>query len=244
MTWLVDAYNVIFSCKLLRASATTEELNRARFELINQVSSWINRQSGSSAIVVFDAKNPPRECPNVFHRDQLTVMFAREFDEADDLIEKLIRKHSTTRQLTVVSSDRRLVNAAKRRKANHLDSETWFNLLIEPLPPKQDESEETESQSRTEEVEIDADQWLEYFNLDQSELDKVSSDLPDPRWVGDIDRGSFKFNPQDFNAGLSPEFDDLFGNDFDSDVIQEMQNIFPKELLEEIETEIEQEEDE
>ena len=57
------------------------------------------------------------------------VVFAHEHDEADTLIEEMIRLHSTPKSLTVVSNDNRLKTAAQRRKAVAMDCEVWLDQL-------------------------------------------------------------------------------------------------------------------
>jgi hypothetical protein len=49
--------------------------------------------------------------------------------EADDLIEDLIRQHSAPRQLTVVSDDHRIQQAARRRHCVALNCAAYLDLL-------------------------------------------------------------------------------------------------------------------
>jgi len=58
------------------------------------------------------------------------VKFSIGHADADELIEQLIRRDSTPRRLTVVSSDHRLQRAAKRRKAHAIDSDKWFSAVL------------------------------------------------------------------------------------------------------------------
>jgi hypothetical protein len=58
------------------------------------------------------------------------VLFAVDYDDADALLEELIARHSAPRKLTVVSSDRRLQRAARRRKARVMDSQAWYEELL------------------------------------------------------------------------------------------------------------------
>jgi hypothetical protein len=55
----------------------------------------------------------------------LQIEFAPRGTEADDVMEELIRSHSSPRALKVVSSDHRLHRAARRRKATPIDSDKW-----------------------------------------------------------------------------------------------------------------------
>ncbi|MEM7626702.1 MAG: NYN domain-containing protein [Planctomycetota bacterium] len=52
---------------------------------------------------------------------------------ADDLIIQLINQHSAPRRLTVVSSDRQIRAAARRRKARDLSSDDFIDKLVDQL---------------------------------------------------------------------------------------------------------------
>jgi predicted RNA-binding protein with PIN domain len=66
--------------------------------------------------VVFDAAHAPPDADAVLEIHGIQVYFAVGEHEADDLIEKLIRSASAPKQLTVVSDDHRLQDAARRRR--------------------------------------------------------------------------------------------------------------------------------
>lgn len=81
--------------------------------------------------VVFDAKDPPAGVQDRFECGSIRVRFAVDYPEADDLIEKLILRHSAAKQLTVVSSDNRIKMAATRRGAAVWDSDRWIDRLVD-----------------------------------------------------------------------------------------------------------------
>lgn len=59
----------------------------------------------------------------------LDVVYAGASQEADDVIELLIARDSAPRRLLVVSTDRRLVRAANRRRAQSITSEAFLRHL-------------------------------------------------------------------------------------------------------------------
>lgn len=59
----------------------------------------------------------------------LDVVYAGANQEADDVIERLIAHDSAPRRLLVVSTDRRLVRAARRRRAQSIASEAFLRHL-------------------------------------------------------------------------------------------------------------------
>ena len=72
----------------------------------------------SQTTIVFDAKQAPPGLPHQLDHGGITVIFARGYDDADELIEELIASNSTPRRLTVVSSDHRIQRAARRRRGD------------------------------------------------------------------------------------------------------------------------------
>lgn len=63
----------------------------------------------------------------------LKILFAVEHDEADDLIEELIKAHHSPKSLIVVSSDLRVRRHAMARRAQSIDAETFSGSLRRPL---------------------------------------------------------------------------------------------------------------
>ena len=230
MTLIIDGYNVILSCGLLRQDNDPLAMNRARMALINRVARLIESPR-EVAVIVFDAKNPPAGLPSIFHKRGVTVMFAKEYDEADDLIEYLIRVHSSPKQLTVVSSDRRLQTAAKRRKAVSRTADAWLDEMI-AAEEKIDRQKTVERQPpadahpQSADRPIEVDKWLEFFQIDEQEL------------LAQLDADT-----AEFQSGVSAEFDDLFGSSIDPDDLDDLKNIFPQDFLDDIEAELGEEED-
>ena len=97
--------------------------------LVEHLEDWVREKT----CVVFDAANPPRDRPSSFAIQGLEVRFAVGYPEADDLIEELIASHSAPKRLTVVSSDHRVQQAAKRRGWTVFDSEPWFDRLLDGI---------------------------------------------------------------------------------------------------------------
>jgi len=228
---------VILSCGLLRNENDPLALNRARIALINRVTRLIESPR-EMAVIVFDAKLPPAGLPSIFHTRGATVMFAKEYDEADDLIEHLIRIHSSPKQLTVVSSDRRLQTAAKRRRAVSKTAEVWLDEMIaaEAKFKRQKsvgQQPPTDSQPPLDERPVEVDKWLEFFQIDDRELlIELGADAE-----------STTAGVEDFQSGVSAEFGDLFGSSIKPADLDDMKGVFPQEFLDDIEAELGDDED-
>jgi predicted RNA-binding protein with PIN domain len=76
-------------------------------------------------VVVFDAARAPDGLPGRLTHRGIRVWFAREYPDADSLIEELV-EDATSPHLVVVSNDRRLQVAARRRRAKAVSCEEWL----------------------------------------------------------------------------------------------------------------------
>jgi predicted RNA-binding protein with PIN domain len=131
----------------------------------------------AKTIVVFDARESPRGIPSEYEFQGIAVRFARDHDEADDLIEELIAAHASTSSLTVISSDTRLQKAARRRKAAFFDSRTWFDSLqaVEPAPTNElnlSDPEQNPDPERKKDERLDATEVAEWIS-------KMGTEPPD-----------------------------------------------------------------
>ena len=129
MAILIDGYNLIHSVGLIPRRIGPRTLERSRRALLNSLANHLGPEHVNSTTVVFDAKDSrPDAASSADHRG-ITVLFAHDHEEADELIEQLIRHDSAPRQLVVVSSDHQIQQAARRRGAQAVDSETWYDQL-------------------------------------------------------------------------------------------------------------------
>ena len=143
---IIDGYNLIFQCGLEGRSRDSFSIERARNRLVSSLASWLDEGERRQTMIVFDATSLPiKETDKVSTKQELTIVFAVDHEDADSLIEELIQKHSSPKQLTVVSSDHRIHKAALRRKATPIDSDVWFDQI------------ETESENDLEQGEANSD---------------------------------------------------------------------------------------
>ena len=96
----------------------------------------------------------------------LTVHFASQYDDADSLIEELIRRESAPRQLTVVSSDHRLQRAAHRRKAAGVDSDVWYDEVVRLRRQRQQTAADRPERPPVPLLQEDVDYWIRQFGGD------------------------------------------------------------------------------
>jgi len=127
---LIDGYNVIAPVAAPGRGCDPRWLERERALLIKRLRECLPDSLLPLTCVVFDAADPPPDASELHVWFGVNVRFAINYPEADDLIEELILSCSTPKKLTVVSSDRRIQAAAKRRSSFVFESITWFDQLL------------------------------------------------------------------------------------------------------------------
>ena len=121
---LIDGYNLLFTAGFEGRSRQRGWLEKARQRLIKHLESCLPAEDHARTLVVFDVsvdvlKARQRELDETHFAKAdetassgIQVAFAFDYDEADDMLENLIRKHATPKSLTVVSSDHRIRKCA------------------------------------------------------------------------------------------------------------------------------------
>jgi len=141
MSLLIDGYNLLHATDLcgdedfgekgdqLSKQARAGAFQRSREALLAFLEASLNETERSETTIVFDAAAAPPGLPATYLVGDMTVLFARDYPDADTLIEELIEDHPGPRGLLVVSSDHRVQRAARRRGAKRVDSELWYTQL-------------------------------------------------------------------------------------------------------------------
>ncbi len=130
MAIIVDGYNLLNAIGLVGRPSGPSSLHQSRTALLNFLAAALPAAERRKTVVVFDALRAPPGLADRFVHQDISVRFARGPNEADDLIEEMIRLDFSPRQLTVVSSDHRIQRAARRRRARAVDSEDWYLEIL------------------------------------------------------------------------------------------------------------------
>lgn len=176
--WIIDGYNLLHAAGLGREHYGPGDLQRARDALVRRVASLLDKAELTATIIVFDARDPPPHLPHRWRKHGLTVLFAPPDaqGDADAVIEELINQHPAPRQLTVVSSDHRVEQAARRRKAACVESVEF--LLRRPRVEAKDTKEEVLPEKPAGSA-ADAAHWAEVFgDVVVGELDLGPAPVP------------------------------------------------------------------
>jgi hypothetical protein len=131
MAVLIDGYNLLHVTAIVGRGVGPGGLHRSRQALLNFLVASLHEKELTHAEIVFDASGAPPGLPATVDHQGLTVHYARDYPDADTMLEFLIAKHPTPRKLTVVSSDHRIQRAAKRRRAIATDSDLWYAELVQ-----------------------------------------------------------------------------------------------------------------
>jgi len=129
MRWLIDGYNVMHAGGRLGPKLARAGFRRARRRFLDELATILPREEAEQTTVVFDASAPPGDFRLKERYRGLVLVFALGDENADARIEQLIAADSAPKKLTVVSSDRRIRQAAHRRKAIVLTAEHYWDRI-------------------------------------------------------------------------------------------------------------------
>ena len=135
MRYLIDGYNLAHATgDLLGRTERPHGLEKARLALLGRLIALHGDDIGCVTIV-FDALNAPPGAESQQDYKGVHVLYSRH-EEADDLIETLILKESSPRQLTIVSDDHRLKDAARRGKCTSVGCLDYLEQAGRPAPTR------------------------------------------------------------------------------------------------------------
>lgn len=180
MRFVIDGYNLLHQLGLAGRYAGPRGWERSRDDLLSWIASAHGGQT-DNVIVVFDAENAPDSLEPELLVHEIHVRFARG-RLADDLIEEMIKEESQPHQLTVVSSDHRLQEAARRRGCAALDCRQYIDRVIghssphvsaSAAPPEAGQAAADDQEHwRREFADLDANEELRRFNRPYEDFER------------------------------------------------------------------------
>ncbi len=155
MHFLIDGHNLI--AKMPGISLSDPD---AEAQLILRLRRWVAANPTRRVTVYFDGGLPGGRAPHL-SATRLEVVFASSGQPADDLLLRHIRRLKNPPEYTLVSSDRKIIAAAEKRRVPVLLSEDFAPELAEeaaaaPPPPR-----EVVEKPLLNEAEVAA--WMELF---------------------------------------------------------------------------------
>ena len=129
MRYLIDGYNLMFAGGLLGKRLGPQAFRRIRDRFLNDLAGALGSVDSHQTTVVFDASNAPEKYASEVTYRGISVVFAVDDENADARIELLIARHPNPKTLSVVSSDRRIRQAAERRRSRAITADDfWVEL--------------------------------------------------------------------------------------------------------------------
>ncbi len=159
MSLLIDGYNLLHASGIMGRGGGPRSLERSRLAMLNFLAASLDAEELPRTTVVFDAADAPPGLPREARHRGISVRFAAEYESADELIEELIRAESAPRRLVVVSGDRRIRRAARRRRAKSIASDAWYAELVR----SRREGEPDAHRPPVPLLEEDVDYWIDQF---------------------------------------------------------------------------------
>ena len=128
---VIDGYNLLYARGETPSAASRERL-------VRDVVRWALRRQ-RRAVLVFDAWAQGERVEREEGRGPVTVCFTRYGERADEWI---VRRVAARPEAVVVTSDRAVRQAVRRRGAAVLDSEAFVERLDAALDPESEESDQ------------------------------------------------------------------------------------------------------
>lgn len=159
MPLIIDGYNLLHSMH-----KTNEDSDAISDIQLCRIVDIFLAQTGQKGEIIFDGAGPPDKS-RFDNMKKLEVFFAGPGRDADTVIENKIKASTAPKRLTVVSSDRRVLQAARARRTATIKSNVFWDNLQKQLSRKKTAREPAEKYRGLSESETK--QWLEFFGLEQ-----------------------------------------------------------------------------
>ncbi|MDD5326416.1 MAG: NYN domain-containing protein [Phycisphaerae bacterium] len=159
MPIIVDGHNLLHSIN----KADPDSGSVSDVQLCRAIGKYL-RLINEKGEVVFDGTGP-RDKSGFDNIDNLEVSFAGARSDADTVIEDKIKANTAPKRLTIVSSDRRLRDAARKRKATVEKSLDFWDNLCKQLSRKRGIAEPKGKRHGLTDGETDL--WLKIFDLEE-----------------------------------------------------------------------------
>lgn len=101
---LVDGYNIIHGWDDLKDIAENDSLENARIKLLDEMCNY-QGYNNKEIIVVFDAHKTKESTRNILQYNNISVVYTKEAETADNYIEKVTNRISRQYNVKVATSD-------------------------------------------------------------------------------------------------------------------------------------------
>ncbi len=168
MSLLIDGYNLLHAVGIIGRGIGPGGLERSRLALLNFLVESLDPKEAATTTVVFDAQQAPPGAPRAMDHRGIAVRFSTGYEDADAMIDELIRADSAPRRLTVVSSDHQVQRSARRRKARAVDSDVWYAEIVRQRIDRRRQSVPKPAKPGVPLLTEEVDRWLRRFGGEES----------------------------------------------------------------------------
>jgi len=181
MPLLIDGYNLLHATDIFGEGIGPGSFQRSREALLAFLVASLNDSERVQTTIVFDAAEAPPGLPNHYTLEGLQVVYARDYPDADTLIEEMIEDHPAPRGVLVVSSDHRVQRAARRCGAKYTDSDRWYSDLWQRRIERRRNQQKTIPEKPVGQLSAaEIAYWIEQFECDDfSDLTPPKRSQPD-----------------------------------------------------------------
>lgn len=159
MHYIIDGHNLIGQSRTIRLSDPEDEAR-----LTDLLHRWLLRRTRTQITVVFDRGVYGH--PQTLARTDLNVIFEHSPRDADTRILHLIAKAGSPAAVAVVTSDRRVGDAARQRGIRVIASASFAAELESPSPPARGRAHKRRPEPKLARSEVE--QWLRLFGADEA----------------------------------------------------------------------------
>jgi predicted RNA-binding protein with PIN domain len=163
MPVIVDGYNLLWAIQYTAGDSGAITDLQMCFTLGRYFSA-----KGETGEVIFDGTGPPDKEP-FFSINSLGVSFVGFRTDADTVIEEKIAASTAPKNLKIVTNDRRIKDAARRRRAQLLGSEQFWAEVKKYLSQKKKKDTDQPYFKKHGISETETDMWMKYFGLEEDE---------------------------------------------------------------------------
>jgi hypothetical protein len=158
MQIIIDGHNLLWAAANIEEDKTITDVALCR---ILDSYFGLTRQNGE---IIFDGTGPPNKA-EFNNTNNLLVTFSGRSCDCDTVIEHRILDSTAPKLLTIVSTDRRLRDAASARKVNSIKSEDFWDEVKKQLNKRKPGKEPPGKRGGLTESETQL--WLKTFGLEK-----------------------------------------------------------------------------
>ena len=176
MNLLIDGYNLLHVTGIFGKGSGPGMFQRSREAFLRFLAASLDDNQRRNTTIVFDAADAPPGLPSTLQQEDMVVRYARDYPDADSLIEELIQQESVPRRLLVVSSDHRIQRAARKRRAHSIDSDVWYSQLWQRRADRRLQAGRPQPEKPLGDLsKAEVDYWVGEFSTQEAEQDDAPS---------------------------------------------------------------------